>query len=58
MSDFDLKSMETAVDQLLELARDPEVKKRCVLVAQRYFSLEIGVKAYDYIYRDLAGRNL
>jgi len=42
----------------LELAGDPDVQARCISVAQRYFSLDIGVKAYDCIYRNLAGKNL
>jgi len=50
---FDLQSMENAADQLLELESDPEVQDRCVSVAQRYFSLDKGVHAYDSIYREL-----
>ena len=46
-------SMEKAVDRLLELESDPDVQGRCVSVAQRYFSLESGVRAYDSIYREL-----
>ena len=56
--DFSLQSVESALDQLLELVNNPEMQRRCVSVAQRYFSLEIGVKAYDCIYRDLVGKNL
>lgn len=58
LHEVDRQSMEKAVEQLLELVDDPNVQARCISVAQRYFSLERGVFAYDRIYRDLAGRGL
>ena len=58
LNEFNQQAMEKAVEQLLELVADPNVQTRCISVAQRYFSLGIGVRAYDRIYRDLAGRNL
>jgi len=51
-------SMEKAVDRLLELKSDPDVQGRCVSVAQRYFSLESGVRAYDSIYRELLEKSV
>jgi glycosyltransferase involved in cell wall biosynthesis len=55
LRELNQQSMEKAVEQLLELADDPYVQARCISVAQRHFSLESGVCAYDRIYRDLAG---
>ena len=58
LHEFNQQSMEKALEQLLELVYDPGARARCVSVAQRYFSLEMGVKTYDRIYRNLAGKNL
>jgi len=58
IDEFVQHSIEEAVDQLLELESDPNMQGRCVSVAQRYFSLESGVRTYDSIYRDLAGISL
>ena len=58
LNDFSLQSIEKAVDRLLELTNDLEVQRRCISVAQRYFTLDIGVKAYDRIYRNLTEKNL
>jgi glycosyltransferase involved in cell wall biosynthesis len=57
LDEFDMQAMRKAVDQLLDLVEDPEVQRRCVSVAQRYFSLERGVQAYDCIYRELLGKS-
>lgn len=58
MREFNPQSMEKAVNQLLDLEGDPEVRNRCLSVAQRYFSLENGVSAYDSIYRELMGKSI
>lgn len=58
MREFNPQSMEKAVNQLLDLEGDPEVRDRCISVAQRYFSLENGVSAYDSIYRELMGKSV
>lgn len=57
LHEFNQQSMEKAVEQLLELAGDPEIQTRCISVAQRHFSLESGVRAYDRIYRELGDRS-
>ena len=41
------------VQKLLVLLDDPEVRERCVDVAQRYFSLDEGVRRYRRIYESL-----
>jgi glycosyltransferase involved in cell wall biosynthesis len=51
---FTPEEQETGVRQLLDLASDCEVRKRCAEVARRYFSLDIGVDSYDRIYCSLA----
>jgi len=58
LHEFNPQSMEKAVNQLLDLEGDPEVHDRCISVAQRYFSLENGVSAYDSIYRELMGKSI
>ncbi len=47
------EGLESAVRELLVLAEDPDVRKRCVEVAHKRFSLDGGVRAYDRIYRSL-----
>lgn len=42
-----------AVDKLTELAKDTEVRNRCLKVAREYYSLESGVEKYLGIYRGL-----
>ncbi len=46
--------IQDAVHRLLALTAEPDIKKRCTDVAQRRFSLDGGVQAYDRIYRKLA----
>ncbi len=46
-------ALREAVLQLVELARDPRTRDRCVQTAQRHFSLESGVRAYDALWREL-----
>lgn len=53
LSRFDDEAMRDALDQLLRLAKVPDIKYRCRNVAQRYFSLDDGVRTYDQIYQDL-----
>ena len=52
--DFDDDSREVAINALLSLCADPDVRQRCVRVARKHFSLDDGVAAYSRIYRDLA----
>jgi len=53
LRDFSQGEMKEAVKKLLKLTKDPEVSNRCVKVAEKYFSLERGVEAYDKIYKRL-----
>jgi glycosyltransferase involved in cell wall biosynthesis len=50
---FDLTSMKTALEQLLQLIADPHTRGRCIAAAQRHFSLEEGVARYREIYEQL-----
>jgi glycosyltransferase involved in cell wall biosynthesis len=50
---FDESSMREAIDRLLQLSQEPDIKVRCREVAVRYFSLNEGVRAYDRIYCEL-----
>jgi glycosyltransferase involved in cell wall biosynthesis len=51
---FDATSMTAAIKQLLKLVADPDTSVRCEAAAQRHFSLNMGVKLYDRIYRELS----
>jgi glycosyltransferase involved in cell wall biosynthesis len=42
-----------AVDRLLTLLDDPELRNRCVETARRLFSVDDGVEAYRRIYESL-----
>lgn len=53
LSKFDEPVMRAAVDRLLRLTQEPDIKAHCREAALRYFSLDEGVRAYDRIYRDL-----
>lgn len=50
---FDDEAHARGVQALLKLIEDDETKSRCIKVANQYFSLEQGVRAYDQIYREL-----
>lgn len=56
LRDFSEDSLREGVRRLLALSRSEEVRRRCVEVARRYFSLDQGVLAYDRIYRELVGQ--
>lgn len=53
LRDFTPQAQTLAVQQLLQLVKDPGVGDRCVATAHRYFSLEQGVKSYNQIYQSL-----
>jgi glycosyltransferase involved in cell wall biosynthesis len=53
LQDLTPQSQKKALHKLLKLKEDPHTKARCIQVAQKYFSLEKGVEAYDRIYRSL-----
>jgi glycosyltransferase involved in cell wall biosynthesis len=53
LKSFDDFSMKVALQQLLQLAADPDTRQRCIESALRHFSLEKGVVSYSLIYEQL-----
>lgn len=51
---FDDQAHMQGVQKLLQLVADVDVQSHCIAVANKYFSLDQGVKAYDSIYLRLA----
>ncbi len=51
---FDAVSRSVALQQLLQLVANSDTSARCVTAAQKYFSLDEGVRSYDKIYRELS----
>ncbi len=51
---FDAVSRSVALQQLLQLVANSDTSARCVTAAQKYFSLDEGVRSYDKIYRVLS----
>ncbi len=51
---FDAVSRSVALQQLLQLVANSDTSARCVSAAQKYFSLDEGVRSYDKIYRELS----
>ena len=54
--DFTDEALETGLKRLMALTATPGIAERCAEVAQRYFSLEDGVRSYDMLYQGLAPR--
>ncbi|MFV0281818.1 MAG: glycosyltransferase [Rhodoblastus sp.] len=54
LRDFAPQSLSAAAARLLELAKSPETRPRCVEAANAIFSLDEGARAYADIYRRLA----
>jgi len=52
---FDQASFTAGVESLLALTADPFTAARCVAAAQKYFSLDEGVKRYQSIYEKISG---
>lgn len=50
---FDAESRERAVNDLVALARSPDIAGRCAATAEAYFSVEAGAARYAEIYRTL-----
>lgn len=50
---FDKASLSEGLERLQALATDPSISARCVEVAERYFSLEDGVRRYQSVYASL-----
>jgi hypothetical protein len=53
---FDGASMTAGLQRLLLMAADPTTRYRCVLAAQKHFSLDEGVFRYQTIYERLDGQ--
>lgn len=53
VSRFDDASMNVAIDQLLLLTKQKNIKEKCREAAIQYFSLVDGVRAYDEIYTSI-----
>jgi glycosyltransferase involved in cell wall biosynthesis len=51
LREFSQPAQAVAVQRLLELVADAQIRERCVAVARRYFSLEDGVESYNRIYK-------
>ncbi len=58
LRDFRPESMETAVEKLLTMAEDPDIRERCLEAARQFFSLDKGVRSYDRIYTDLGSKGV
>ena len=52
LDDFSPESLRVGVERLLDLVANPDIPLRCAAVAERYFSLDEGVRAYDAIYQE------
>ena len=50
---FDQASLAEGLAQLLALSADPSTAARCVVAAQKHFSLDEGVRRYAAVYRQL-----
>jgi glycosyltransferase involved in cell wall biosynthesis len=50
---FTESAMREAVDRIITLSREPDIKQRCRKVAIEHFSLDTGVAKYSKIYNDL-----
>lgn len=53
VNDFSPESFRKAIDEFLDLRKDPSLPARCRVVAERYFSLEQGIQKYSEIYSSL-----
>ncbi len=53
---FGEEEIRVAIEELVKLAGDPEISRRCRRVAEEYFSLASGVGKYDRIYRELGAK--
>jgi hypothetical protein len=54
MKYFSERPMEFGLGRLFKLMEERDLQQRCRDVAQDLFSLDVGVAAYDNIYRQLA----
>jgi glycosyltransferase involved in cell wall biosynthesis len=58
VNNFDEFAMREAINRLLQLVNEPDIKTRCRQVAIRFFSLEFAVKSYGQIYHELGAAKL
>jgi glycosyltransferase involved in cell wall biosynthesis len=50
---FDSAALSNGIDALLELVAETDTASRCVASAHKYFSLDVGVRRYAEIYKQL-----
>jgi len=55
LEEFSESCVTDGIARLIELTRQPDIKKHCRNVALRHFSLDEGVRSYDRIYCELQG---
>lgn len=53
LHDFDDTGIDRAVQELLQLTEEADIRRRCELAAKKHFSLENGVATYGEIYSSL-----
>lgn len=53
---FANEDLHEALKKLIMLAHEPDISRRCRIVAEKYFSLASGVEKYDRIYIELSAK--
>jgi len=53
IQDFTESAMQEAVERIIKLSHESDIKQRCRQIAIKYFSLELGVARYNVIYNSL-----
>jgi glycosyltransferase involved in cell wall biosynthesis len=53
VSSFDTDALDEGIRALLELMDEPDIALRCRQTAERYFSLDAGVRRYAEVYASL-----
>ena len=57
LRDLSTRSCDRAAADLINVVADLSTSARCVNTARKYFSLDLGVKAYDRMYRSIDGES-
>tara|TARA_B110000014_G_scaffold264313_1_gene264887 strand:+ start:7780 stop:8985 length:1206 start_codon:yes stop_codon:yes gene_type:complete len=53
IKDFNRESLQKGLQEIMQLSKEPDIKRRCRKVAEENFSLERGVQSYQQIYNHL-----
>ena len=53
LKSFDIAAMTQGLERLLELAKHPATRTRCISAAKKHFSLEEGVRRYEGVYEKM-----